>query len=144
MKDKNTGKTSAFYRNFSGDELKNGGEKDIFLRDLFPNLKTRIEDIRVFNKDKNYRMSDRQYLPHTGKHSGIHAEIQALDDLAKQKFLDYLDNPPTDEVFNSWLKDDVLGYNRNVEHGVGQVNVIMHTCADCFHILDLITFIRPL
>ena len=25
----------------------------------------------------------------------------------------------------------------------GQQNVIMHTCADCFHILDLVTFIKP-
>lgn len=35
-------------------------------------------------------------------------------------------------------------YNRNIQYGIAQQNVIMHTCADCFHILDLVTFIRPL
>lgn len=78
------------------------------------------------------------------KRPGAHAEIRALDDLAKQRFPNYLTNPPTDELFDSWLKNDVLGYNRNIRFGLDQEEVIMHTCADCFHILDLVTFIRPL
>ncbi len=55
-----------------------------------------------------------------------------------------MSNPPSDEVFDMWLKDNVLGYNRNIKYGTEQTEVVQHTCADCFHILDLVTFINPL
>ncbi|MBO9674376.1 MAG: hypothetical protein J7577_13090 [Sphingobacteriaceae bacterium] len=89
-------------------------------------------------------MADIGFFGNTGKKTGAHAEIRALDDLAKEKFPNYLVTPPTNEVFDAWLKNDVLGYNRNIRYGLGQEKVIQHTCADCFYILDLVTFIRPL
>jgi|GEM_PF-3399011 hypothetical protein len=84
------------------------------------------------------------YLGNTGKYPGAHAEIRALDDLAKKKFPNYMSNPPSDEVFDMWLKDNVVGYNRNIKYGTEQTEVVQHTCADCFHILDLVKFINPL
>lgn len=88
-----------------------------------------------------YNMNNLEYFGNAGNFPGAHAEIRALNDLAKKK---WPNTPPSDEVFNLWLRDEVLGYNRNIEKGLGQENVIMHTCVDCFHILDLIKFINPL
>jgi hypothetical protein len=141
LKDKKANITSDFFTNFSRKELADG-DYDTYLENMFPNLKERIEDINAFDK-KNYHMADGKYRNNTGPKPGSHAEVRALDDLAKKKFPDYLTNPPTDEVFDAWLKNDVIGYNRNIQHGLGQENVIMHTCAHCYHILDLVTFIRP-
>lgn len=57
-------------------------------------------------------MTNSQYFKNSGKHPGAHAEIRALDDLAKKKFPNYQTNPPSDAVLDAWLKNDVLGYNR--------------------------------
>jgi len=142
MKDKVSGQT--FYRyNFSGYDFNKGDAFDLYKSSMFPNLKDRIDNVVAFNR-KNYNMADLDYLGNVGKYPpGSHAEVRALDDLAKFKFPNYLADPPTEEVFDAWLKNDVLGYNRNMMYGIGQDNVIQHTCADCFYILDLITFIRP-
>jgi hypothetical protein len=141
-KDIKTGKTSKFFKNFSKTELVNG-DYDDYIDKMFPNLKTRVDDVITFDK-KNYRMKDPEYRKNTGPKAGSHAEVRALDDLAKKKFPDYLTNPPSDEVFHAWVKNDVLGYNRNIQKGVGQEDVIMCRCAHCYHILDLLTFIEPL
>ena len=141
MKDKSTGRSSGFFSNFTTREIELGEYKN-YLDKMFPNLKKRIDDIWAFDKN-NYNMIDHRFLENTGKYPGAHAEIRALNDLAKKKFPNYTINPPSDEIFNNWLKNDVLGYNRNVQKGAGQQNVIMHTCADCFHILDLVIFIKP-
>jgi peroxiredoxin family protein len=143
MKDKNANLTSDFFTNFTKNDFIEGGAYHSYLNDMFPNLKRRIDNIVEFNQ-KNYNMADIEYLGNTGKYPGAHAEVRALNHLAKQKFPNYLSTPPSDEVFDAWLKNDVLGYNRNIQHGAGQQNVIMHTCADCYHILDLVTFIKPL
>ena len=91
----------------------------------------------------NYNMSNFEDLKFTRtKHNKIaaHAEVRALDDLAKQKFGN---TQVPDEVFDEWLKNDVLGYNSNITPiMVKKEKVIMHTCADCFYITDLVTFIR--
>lgn len=148
MKDKVTGETSTFFRNFSGDDFNDNGVYDIFMNGIyenqsssacFPNLKRKIDDIIAFKHKNNYNMQDLSYFGNTGLRPGAHAEIRALDDLAKKTFDA---NVPTDEVFDAWLKNNVLGYNRNIQGGVNQEKVIMHTCADCFHILDLVTFIK--
>ena len=142
--DKNANLTSDFYTNFDKKiDVDKGGAYWSYLENMFPNLKSRVDDIYDFNK-KNYNMANDEYIKNTGKYPGLHGEVRAIDDLAKQRFEDYLTNPPTEEVFNTWLKNDVLGYNRNIQNGIGQENIIMHTCADCFHILDLVTFINPL
>lgn len=150
MKDKITGISSDFFHNFSGYDFNKGGAYDIFMNGelnnpnrIFPNLRAKIDDIILFNKH-NYNLKNIDFLGNTGKYPGAHAEIRALDDLAKKKFPNYMTNPPSDVVFNNWLKNDVLGYNRNIQHGITQEKVIMHTCADCYHILDLVTFINPL
>lgn len=84
-----------------------------------------------------------QSIPPGSQYNDLRNAVHNIDDLAKKKFPNYQTNPPSDEVFDTWLKTDVLGYNRNIEFGVGQQDVIMHTCVDCFHILDFVTFIKP-
>ena len=86
-----------------------------------------------------YNMNNLEYFGNAGNFPGAHAEIRALNDLAKKK---WPNTPPSDEVFNLWLRDEVLAYNRNIEKGLGQENVIMYTCADCFHILHGVKFIN--
>ena len=150
MKDKVTGVSSKYLNNFSGYDFNKGGDYDIFINApisnpnaCFPNLKRKIHDLINFKHRDNYRMTDSDYFKNAGKYPGSHAEIRALDDLAEKKFPNYSEDFPTDAIFDAWLKNDVLGYNRNIEFGVGQQKVIMHTCVDCFHILDLVTFIKP-
>ena len=150
MKDKITGVSSDFFHNFSGSDFNKGGIYDVFINGsinnpntCFPNLKKKIQDLIEFKHPNNYRMTDSNYFKNSGPKPGAHAEIRALDDLAKKKFPNYQTNPPSDELFNSWLRNDVLGYNRNIQRGVGQQDVIMHTCVDCFHILEFVNFIRP-
>ena len=143
-KDIKTGNTSEFFKNFSKTELEDG-EYDDYIENMFPNLKTRVDDVIAFDK-KNYRMKEPEYLDNTGPKAGSHAEVRALDDLAKKRFDYEFENniPISDEVFNTWVKNDVLGYNRNIQKGLGQEDVIMCRCAHCYHILDFLTFIEPL
>jgi hypothetical protein len=95
--------------------------------------------IIVRNK-KYFKVAQSRETLRSGDYPGAHAEIRALDDLARKKFGS---TTVSNQVFDAWLKNDVLGYNRNIQYGVGQQNVIMNTCADCFHITDLVTFIKP-
>ena len=106
---------------------------------MFPNLKTKVEDIIAFNR-QNYNVTTGYDVRRTGNFPGAHAEIQAIDELAKIRF--DINNPPSAAVFDNWLRNDVLAYNRNIMATENANNVIMHTCADCFHILDLVTFIN--
>lgn len=96
---------------------------------------------------QNYNVDDTRLInftrPKHGKEAiASHAEVQALNDLAKRKFnsIDY-PNGVTDEVFEAWRNNDVIGYNRNM-HLLDSNKIIMYTCAECFYILDLITFLR--
>ncbi|UFH35068.1 hypothetical protein [Flavobacterium acetivorans] len=146
MWDINTGKKSDYFHNFSKQECQRvGGDYELYLENMFPNLKKRVDDVKAFRKE-NYNLEDVRFRKNPGEFPGAHAEVRALDNLAKKRFKYEFENniPITDEVFDAWLKNDVLGYNRNIELGVGQIKVGMHTCADCFHILDLVTFIKPL
>lgn len=151
MYDKVTGKVSKVFNNFHGYDVTNrGGDFDLFMNGskndpkvrCFPNLREKIEDVIAFKSKQNYNMADKSFYGNASKRPGIHAEVRALDDLAKEKFPDYLINPPTNEVFDTWLKNDVLGYNRNIRYGFDQEKVIQHTCADCYYILDLVTFVK--
>lgn len=112
-----------------------------YLNNMFPNLKKRVQDVRAYDRN-NFYVSTGYDKRRAGNFIGAHAEIQALDELAKQKFPDYKINPPSNEVFDSWLKNDILGYNRNISVNQTSSEVIMPTCVDCFHILDLVTFIN--
>jgi len=112
-------------------------EYNDYLDTMNENLKERVFQTDLYGQI-NYNMDDLNKL-NTGNFIAAHAEIRALNNLAIQKFgTNYVDS----DVFDVWLKNDVLGYNRNIQKGAGDNKVIMHTCADCFYILDLVTFIR--
>jgi hypothetical protein len=150
MRDATANLNSASFHNFSGYDFNKGGAYDVFMNGaldnpnrIFPNLRDKIMDIRSFGKE-NYNMSDFEYLWNSGKNIGAHAEVRALDDLAKKRFPDYMTNLPSSQVFDAWLKNDVLGYNRNIQFGIGQQNFIMHTCVECYYITFGVTFIKPL
>ncbi|MCC2589770.1 hypothetical protein [Chryseobacterium sp. MFBS3-17] len=41
-----------------------------------------------------------------------------------------------EEIFNDWIENSLLGYNRNVVVQPNDSKVIMPRCADCFSIAD--------
>lgn len=147
MRDKTTGiMNDEIFINFSDTDFRIGGNYETYHNSMFPNLKTKIEKLNNFGV-QNYNVDDTKLLgfirPRHGKESiGSHAEVRALNDLAKKKFnlIDY-PNGVTDDVFEAWMKNDVIAYNRNM-HLQNPTKIVMHTCAECFYILDLITFLR--
>lgn len=146
MRDKNSGKMSEVYSNYYANDLQEGGAYFDYFNTMQSNLKKRVLQCEELGQH-NYNMSNFNDLKYTrSKHSKIaaHAEVRALNDLAKQKFpINQYPNGVPDEIFDGWLKNDVLGYNSNITVTmVKKEKVIMHTCADCFYITDLITFIR--
>lgn len=132
--------------NWTDDQLKevleNGLRRyDNYLNSMFPTLRKRVDNSLAFGKE-NYFISENYNLGQTGNFPGGHAEIQVVDELAKLRFPDYLSNPPSDEVFDAWLKNNVLMYNRTLMVPENSNDVIMYTCADCFHILYGVKFIN--
>ena len=126
-------------------EIQSNGKSryENYMEAMFPNLRMRVEDAKQF-KRTNYNVSKGYNIKLTGKFTGAHAEIKSVDELAKLRFADEIKNniPVSDEVFDAWLRNDVLAYNRSIAVKDNDLHVIMHTCADCFHILDLVTFIK--
>lgn len=140
MIDKSTGRISELFTNFTKQEKRSVVFND-YLTNMHPNLKKRVLQTDTYGQI-NYNM-DLEYIIKTGDTIAAHSEVRALDSLAEIKFpIDDYPNGVSDEVFDAWLKNDVLGYNRNIQKGAGDNQVIQHTCADCFYILDLVTFIR--
>lgn len=115
---------------------------DDYLNKMFPNLKTRVDDAIAFTKD-NYNVSEGYNVSRAGEFPGAHAEIQVVDELAKLRFpIESYPNGVSDEVFDAWLKNDILVYNRTLYVPENSNDVIMNTCVDCFHILYLVRFIN--
>jgi hypothetical protein len=140
MVDKETGVMSEMFTNFTREELKAGGAYEIFLNNsMHPNLKAIVDELLTHGQS-TYHMADPSALVYTGKNIAAHAEVRALDNLIKKRF----GNGLIDEArFNDWLDTKVLGYNRNiVVKNINEPKIIMHTCADCFYITDLVTFIK--
>ena len=104
---------------------------------MHPNLRSIVTKLE--NTKSLYNVDSVEILEYAGKHIGAHAEVRALDNLIKKKF----GNSVIDEIiFNDWLENNVLGYNRNIFVKPDNNNYIMHTCADCFYLTNLVTFIK--
>jgi hypothetical protein len=126
------------FSNFSKLELRNGTYKSFIDNGLHPNLKLRYNFTMDARNADRYNMFVPDDIKYTGFYIGAHAEVRALNQLAIVKW----GNTLVDSyVFDSWLKNNVLGYNRNVVTRSFD-KVIMHTCADCFYLTDLVTFIK--
>ena len=113
-----------------------------YLNKMFPNLRKRVDYAVAFDK-RNYFVSDNYNVSQVGLFPGAHAEVQVVDELAKLRFpASQYPNGVSDEVFSNWLQNEVLLYNRTLRVPEASNNVIMHTCADCFHILYDANFIN--
>jgi hypothetical protein len=126
------------FSNFSKLKLRNGTYKGFIDNGLNPNLKLRYNLTMDARNAGRYNMLNPDHIKYTGFYTGAHAEVRALNQLAIYKW----GNTLVDSyVFDSWLKNNVLGYNRNVVTRSFD-KVIMHTCADCFYLTDLVPFIK--
>lgn len=135
--DKEQGIMSDLYTNFSAKYFENMGDYDLFRSSLHPNIKVlidEIEDVKFL-----YNVAETINLEKTGHYIASHAKIRALDNLIKKRFGNNLIN---ETVFDNWIENSVLGYNRNIQVKEGVTRVIMPRCADCFYITDLLTFIQ--
>lgn len=145
MIDKDTEDISDLYSNFTQLELEPGGLYDIFLEtgtnpalNMHPNLRDIVNELENAGKSL-YNVDNISNLDFAGHNIAAHAEVRALDSLIKKKFGN---NVVSEEIFNDWIQNSVLGYNRNIVTKPGNDKFIMPCCADCFYITDLVTFIN--
>lgn len=136
MIDRSTGKFK-LCTNFPRKVLERGGHLPE-IEAYHPNLTLRIKQTREVREGVGYNMNVAEDIEFTGIHMAAHAEVRALNELAIERFGRDLIEP---HVFDDWLRNDVLGYNRNIVTN-NDINVIMPTCADCFYLTDLVTFIK--
>ena len=135
--DKETGLMSKLFTNFSKKQFKVESQYIAYRDTLHPNIKNLI--IELENVKSLYNVENLLNLDRAGHYIGAHAEVRALDDLIKKRF----GNGLIDEtIFNEWLENSILGYNRNVVVKPNDTKVIMPRCCDCFYITDLLTFIQ--
>ncbi|WP_412468366.1 hypothetical protein [Pedobacter sp. KLB.chiD] len=138
MADKEEGVISDVFTNFTLKELDNGTYSDFINNGLHPNLKLRYNLTMDARNAGRYNMLNPDHIKYTGLNMAAHAEVRALNHLALETWGNTLIDP---YVFDSWLKNNVLGYNRNiVTKNID--NIIMPPCADCFYLTDLVTFIK--
>ncbi len=144
--DKETGLMSDFFHNYLKNELKENGPFKKFINNfgpnfdisspyVHPNLRLRLDETLLLKTPdaSGYNLADLGDRVYTGNNMGAHAEFRALNNLAIKKFGN---NLVSRMEFDEWL-ETVLCYNRRlVDDG------LMHTCADCFYLTDLVTFIK--
>lgn len=136
--DKETGKMSDFFTNFPKKQFKTESQYISYRESLHPNIREIVVELENTPKSL-YNIDNIANLNKTGHYIGAHAEIRALNDLVEKRFGNQLVG---EDVFNDWIEKAVLGYNRNVVVKPENNKVIMPTCADCFYITDLVTFIK--
>lgn len=149
MVDKETGLVSKRFSNYSAKELEPGMEYDQFINNfgsnlditkpyIQPNLRVRYTQslLKRGLNGEGYNMINNEDIIYTGKYIGSHAEFRALNDLSIQKFGNILFEQ---RIYDYWL-ENVYGYNRILRSNGNKV--IMHTCADCFYLHDIVTFIK--
>ncbi|WP_026904665.1 hypothetical protein [Pedobacter glucosidilyticus] len=142
MIDKETGEMSDLFFNYLKEETAFGGDYHNWINNygpnepyLHPNMRLRYDQTNfVRNNGYGYNMNNREDIVFTGDFMAAHAEVRALNHLACKKFGNNLVETAD---FDNWIKNNVLGYNSYlVKDG------IQHTCADCFYLTDLVTYIK--
>jgi len=137
MIDKETGEISELFTNFSINHFKGNNLYESYRLSLHPNIRSLVEELE--NVKSLYNVDNNLIIDNAGHYIGAHAEVRALDDLIRKRFgNDFID----ESVFNNWLENSVLGYNRNIQVKINNTKVIMPRCCDCFYITDLLTFIK--
>lgn len=131
MVDKETGTVSKLFTNFTKKEIDNGLHK-LFLENLHPNLVKRLDE-HMIRRAAGLNLQNADDIKFGWKNLGMgeiipHAEFRALDDILKTISKSEL----PESVF-----ERILGYNRHLKK-----DGIMHPCADCFYLTDLVTFIK--
>lgn len=101
-----------------------------------PNVKKRMKLLLERKKGEGIN-NETPDLGYAGNFLGMHAEVRSLNKLACNKFGNVIQD---DAVFDAWIKNSVLGYNRRIVPNSLQKH--MFTCVDCFYLVDLVTFIR--
>jgi hypothetical protein len=141
------GLMSSFFTNYPKEQLITGKEFDKYVNNfginfdpnepyMNPNFRQRFLQTSSKRNEGLYNLEVAEDIVFTGKHMAMHAECRALNDLSVKKFGNVFVEP---RIYDEWLKT-IKGYNRNFLGNNGKV--IMHTCADCYYLTDLITFIK--
>lgn len=141
------GNISNFFTNYTRKELEPGQDFDKYTNNfgsdlnpnepfMHPNFRQRFIQTSSKRNSNLYNLKDPGDIVYTGDHMAMHAECRALNDLSVKKFGNVFVEP---RVYDEWLKT-VKGYNRNFLGN--DKGFIMHTCADCFYLTDLVTFIK--
>lgn len=131
MIDKETGKISKTFSNFTDDDIFLGKHLD-FIKKLHPTLKKRLTEHikRVGKNGKGLNLDDPEVYKFAWKSiDNAHAEFRALDDILWK-----ID--PKGELGESAI-NRILGYNSFLKK-----EGIQHTCADCFYLTYGVTYIK--
>ncbi|PBI84721.1 hypothetical protein BSF41_40490 [Flavobacterium sp. ACN2] len=137
MIDKNSGKVSELFTNFPKKYFKTESQYITYRESLHPNIKAIVEELE--HVKSLYNVDHIINIDKAGHYIGAHAEIRALNDLIEKRFGSSM---VEESLFNDWLENSVLGYNRNITVKIDNTKVIMPRCVDCFYITDLLTFIN--
>ncbi len=138
--DKSTGDLSNFFTNLTEAQIRRGQIENFLQNEIHPNILERYNATKLKRSNNQYTMSNPSDIVYTGHHLGMHAELRALSDLAGKRFGDNYIDPV---IFDDWLINKVVIYNRNItRQSFSVTNYIMMPCADCFYLTDLANYIK--
>ncbi|HTK18973.1 MAG TPA: hypothetical protein VL442_05660 [Mucilaginibacter sp.] len=135
--DKETGILSDLFTNFTVAE-KGSGAVNNLVSGMQPNILERYQ-VAIEKFSSHSLITDVPFDIDRAGAVGSHAEFRSLNSLAMKKFGNNYVSP---QDFDDWLKNNVLGYIRQIKPVKELGNAIKPTCIHCKYFTDLVTFMR--
>jgi len=131
--DTKTGAISEVFTNYTKTERQTGNAFENWLKnDLHPNIRERYEQALERYTDKTLKSNYTNGDINRAGAVGYHAEFRSLNDLAIKRW----GNVKISEAeFDSWLRDDVLGYVRDIKPNK-EANIIKKPCINCYYFVQ--------